>query len=196
MWISSCTYLINLSQWYFAAKACAGAPQLSESESLSHVQLFLTPMTAKPWNSPGQKTGVGSHSLIQRIFSIQGLNLGLPLCRWILYHLSHQGSPIIGSGLNWDVVTAEPQCGEPSGGRRPWASLGIGMCWCSMKEHWCFLHPPWQLREKTKPGTLMKRLLMKDGEWCCTWTFYPGSIFMQQPGKVLPAVGQHPQSCG
>ena len=27
-------------------------------------------------------------------FSAQGLNLGLLYCKWILYHLSHQGSPI------------------------------------------------------------------------------------------------------
>ena len=46
-----------------------------------------------PWNSPGENTGVGSHSLLQRIFPTQGLNPGLPHCRWILYQLSHQGSP-------------------------------------------------------------------------------------------------------
>ena len=46
-----------------------------------------------PWNSPGQNTGVGSHSLLQGIFPTQGSNLGLPHCRWILYQLSHQGSP-------------------------------------------------------------------------------------------------------
>jgi len=27
-----------------------------------------------PWNSPGQNTGVGSHSLLQGIFPTQGLN--------------------------------------------------------------------------------------------------------------------------
>ena len=32
------------------------------------------------------------HALLQGIFPIQGLNPGLPHCRWILYHLSHQGS--------------------------------------------------------------------------------------------------------
>ena len=37
-------------------------------------------------------TGVGSHSLLQGIFQTQELNLGLLHCRWILYHLSHQGS--------------------------------------------------------------------------------------------------------
>ena len=37
------------------------------------------------------ESGVGSHSLLQRIFPTQGLNLGLLHCREILYHLSHQG---------------------------------------------------------------------------------------------------------
>ena len=45
-----------------------------------------------PWNSPGQKTGVGSHSLLQGIFPAQGSNPGHPHCRWILYQLSHMGS--------------------------------------------------------------------------------------------------------
>ena len=38
-------------------------------------------------------TGVGSHSLLQGIFPTQGSNRGLPHCRQILYHLSHQESP-------------------------------------------------------------------------------------------------------
>ena len=51
-----------------------------------------------PWNSPGQNTGVGSLSLLQGIFPTQGSNPGLPHCRWILYQLSHKGSPGI---LEW-----------------------------------------------------------------------------------------------
>ena len=46
-----------------------------------------------PWDSPGQNTGVGGHSLLQGIFPTQGLNLGLLHCRQIPYRLSHQGSP-------------------------------------------------------------------------------------------------------
>ena len=42
---------------------------------------------------PGNNTGVCCHFLFQEIFPIQGLNLGLPQCRQMLYHLSHQGSP-------------------------------------------------------------------------------------------------------
>ena len=45
-----------------------------------------------PWNTPGKRTGVGCHTLIQEIFSTQGMNPGLPHCRQILYRLSHQGS--------------------------------------------------------------------------------------------------------
>ena len=49
-------------------------------------------------NSPGQNTGVCSHSLLQGIFPTQGSNPGLPHHRWILYQLSHKGSPRI---LDW-----------------------------------------------------------------------------------------------
>ena len=48
-------------------------------------------------SSPGQNTGVGNHSLLQGIFPTQGSNSGLPYCRQILYHLSHQGS----QGFYW-----------------------------------------------------------------------------------------------
>ena len=44
-------------------------------------------------DSPGKNTGVGCHALLQGIFPTQRLNPGLPHCRQILYHLSHQGNP-------------------------------------------------------------------------------------------------------
>ena len=43
-----------------------------------------------PWDSPGKHTGVGTHSLLQRIFLTQRSNLSLLHCRQILYHLSYQ----------------------------------------------------------------------------------------------------------
>ena len=49
-------------------------------------------------NSPGKNIGVGCYALLQGIFLTQGSNPGLPHCRQILYHLSHQGSPRI---LEW-----------------------------------------------------------------------------------------------
>ena len=48
-----------------------------------------------PWTVPGKNTRMGCHALLQRIFPTKGSNLGLPHCRWILYHLCHQGSPIM-----------------------------------------------------------------------------------------------------
>ena len=46
-----------------------------------------------PWKSPGQNPGVGSLSLLQGIFPIQGLNPGLLHCRQILLPAEPQGSP-------------------------------------------------------------------------------------------------------
>ena len=67
-----------------------------ESESHSVMSDSLLPHGLySPWNSPGKNTGVGSLSLFQGIFPTQGLNPGLPHSRWILYHLSHKGSPRI-----------------------------------------------------------------------------------------------------
>ena len=49
-------------------------------------------------DSPGKNTGVGCHVLLQGIFPTQVPNPGLLHCKWILYHLSHQGRPKI---LEW-----------------------------------------------------------------------------------------------
>ena len=69
------------------------------SESCSIVSNSLRPHEPNsPWNSPGQKTGVGTRSLLQGIFPTQGLNPGLLHCTWILYQLSHKKSPRI---LEW-----------------------------------------------------------------------------------------------
>ena len=89
-YLSICIYLSNLlfqiSEW--KVKVAQSCPNLCD------------PMDCSPWDSPGQNTGVGSLSLLQRIFPIQGLNPGLPHCRRILYQLSHKGSPFQG---NWRV---------------------------------------------------------------------------------------------
>ena len=70
------------------------SPCQCQSESRSAVSDSLEPHGLySPWNSLGQNTGLGSHSLLQAIFSTQGSNPGLPHCRWILYQLSHNGKP-------------------------------------------------------------------------------------------------------
>ena len=54
---------------------------------------------------PGKNTGVGCHSLLQRIFPTQGTNPGLLHCRKIFYHLRHHGSPyIIQNALSYVVA--------------------------------------------------------------------------------------------
>ena len=78
-------------------------------------QLCLTlcdPMSQlySPWNSPGHNTGVSSLSLLQGIFPTQGLNSGLPHCRWILYQLSHKGSPRI---LEWVAYPFSRESSQP-----------------------------------------------------------------------------------
>ena len=51
-------------------------------------------LPADPQGKP-KTTGVGSLSLLRRIFPTQESNWGLLCCRWILYQLSYQGSPIL-----------------------------------------------------------------------------------------------------
>ena len=62
-------------------------------QSLSHVQLFVTPWTIvhqapPPMELPRQEYWNGSHSLLLGIFLTQGSNTALLHCRQILYHLT------------------------------------------------------------------------------------------------------------
>ena len=71
----------------------------SESEIFSVMSDSLWPCGLQsPWNFLGQNTGVGTLSLLQGIFPTQGLSPDLLHCTWILYQLSHKGSPRI---LEW-----------------------------------------------------------------------------------------------
>ena len=82
----------------------------SKLKSPSHVCLLRPRGLYNPWNSPGQNTGVGSLFLLQGIFPTQGLNPGLPHCRWILYQLSHNGNPRI---LEWVVYPFSSRPSQP-----------------------------------------------------------------------------------
>ena len=61
---------------------------------LSHVWLCDPMDRGAWWASLGKNTGVGSHPLLLGIFLTQESNPCLLHCRRILYHLSHQGSPL------------------------------------------------------------------------------------------------------
>ena len=93
--------------------------EMSESESHSVVFHSLRPHGLYSlWNSPGQNTGVGSLSILRRIFPTQGWNPGLPHCGWILYQLSHKGNPRIlewvaypfSSGSSWPMDWTGVSC--------------------------------------------------------------------------------------
>ena len=75
--------------------------QLKWRESHSVMSSSFSPCVLySPWNSPGQNTGVGSRYLLQGIFPTQRSNPGLLHCTWILYRLSHRGSPLDSWVLN------------------------------------------------------------------------------------------------
>ena len=82
----------------------------TKCKSLSRVRLFVTHGLFSPRDSPGQSTGVGSLSLLQGIFPTQGSNPGLSHCRWILYELSHKGSPRI---LEWVAYLSPAYLPDP-----------------------------------------------------------------------------------
>ena len=60
---------------YFSGLSDETAKKQGESESHSVISSSLQPHGLySPWNSPGQNTGVGSHSFLQVIFPTQGSN--------------------------------------------------------------------------------------------------------------------------
>ena len=91
--------------WILQAKILGWVAISFSSMCAKLLHLYLTlqryrPQAARllcPWVSPGKNTGVGFHFLLQGIFLTQGSNSHL-LCllnfRWILYLLSHWGSPL------------------------------------------------------------------------------------------------------
>ena len=72
-----------------------------------HKFLLNTIGLYRPWNSPGQNTGMGSCSLLQGIFPTQGSNPGLPHCRWILYQLRRATGEAPSTILNMIIMEYE-----------------------------------------------------------------------------------------
>ena len=80
-------------------------------------------------DSAGKNTGVGCHALLQGKFPTQELNSGLLHCRWILYCLSYQGSPLSSVQFSCSVMSdylqfhelqhARPPCPSPIPGVYP-----------------------------------------------------------------------------
>ena len=75
---------------------------------LSHIQLCIPmdcslPGSSVHGGSPGRNIGVNCHAFLQGIFPTQRWRSGIPHCRWTLYHLNHQGSPINSYNLRWNT---------------------------------------------------------------------------------------------
>ena len=66
----------------------------NQAMELRSPSLQADSLPADPQGKP-KNIGVGSLSLLQRIFLTQELNQDLLHCRWILYQLSSEGSPVI-----------------------------------------------------------------------------------------------------
>ena len=84
-----------------------------------------------PWDSPGKRTGVGCHCLLQ------GSNLSLPHCRQTLYCLSHQESPSF--GLSNYIMTQ--------------INIGLRETYTKRKDTWSFLQYNYK-------GDLMVRIFL------------------------------------
>ena len=78
---------------------------------LSHVWLFATPGTAALSSVRGilqaRTLEFGCHAFLEGIFLTQGWNPGLPHCRQILYHLSHQGRLYESGGNGQETASTE-----------------------------------------------------------------------------------------
>ena len=136
----------------------AGSAALeSESERHSVMSHSLQPHGLySPWNSPGQNIGVGGLSLLQGIFPIQGSNLGLLHCRWILYQLSHKGSPGI---LEW---VAYPFC---SGSFQPRNRTRVSCLTGGFFTNRAIREAKWEKNERLRDGLIL--------DWYRTWELSP-----------------------
>ena len=98
-----------------SALSWSPASMSSKSERHSVLCNSATHGLYSPWSSPGQNTGVGSHSLLQRIFPTKESNPGLPHCRQSLYQLRHKQSPKILEWLAYPFSTGSSRVRNQTG---------------------------------------------------------------------------------
>ena len=113
---------------YFAAKSLANMLIWMKMVKVKFVSASLQLHGLySPWNSPGNNTGVGCHSLLQGILLTQRSTQISHTADRFLYHLSHQGSPQTLINLFWASLGL---CCSPgsslvveSGGHSPFSAL-------------------------------------------------------------------------
>ena len=79
-------YLVNETSFYVLMMRRSVMSDSLRPHGLQPTRLLC------PWDFPGNSTRVDCHFLLQGIFPTQRSNPGLPHCKQMLYHLSHQGS--------------------------------------------------------------------------------------------------------
>ena len=124
---------------------CAFARVLSGTQScltLCDAMDCSLPGSSVHGNSPGKNAGVGCHALLQWIFLTQGLNPGLPHCRQILYHLSHQRSSAAAAAAAKSLQSCPTLCDRIDCSHQAPPSLGF-----SRQEHWSGLPFPSPMHE-------------------------------------------------
>ena len=81
----------------------------SQPRDRTQVSCIVGSLPAEPQGKP-KNTGVGSLSLLHQIFLTQDLNQDLLDCRWILYQLSYEGSPVKIQTPSIGVLKCERHC--------------------------------------------------------------------------------------
>ena len=116
-----------------------GSSQLRDQTQVFHIAgWFFTSWATRE----AQETGVGSLTILQRIFLTQESNQGLLHCRWILYQLNYQGRPLISVSVQFScsVVSDSWQPHESQHARPPCPSPTPGVHSDSRpSSQWC--HP-------------------------------------------------------
>ena len=93
LWPPRSVSLLTFSHTSYTPPLCAVLCHSKSYPTLCDLMDCSPPGSSVRGDSPGKNTGVGCHALLQGIFPTQRSNPGFPLCRRILYQLSHQGNP-------------------------------------------------------------------------------------------------------
>ena len=116
-----------------------------------------------PWDSPDKNTGVGGHALLEGIFPTQGSNPGLPHCRQILDHLSHQGSPRILEWVDYPFSSGSSWLGNQT---RVFCIAGrFFTSWASTKPKAGAIRIPISHKKKMRLRTFTRLTHIMAGQW-------------------------------
>ena len=141
-----CLFSILVSWGYMPRNGIAGSVKW-KWKLLSHVRLFAMAWVIQSMEFSSPDYWSGLPSLLQGIFTTQGSNPGLPHCRWILYQLSHKGSPRI---LEWVAYSFS------SGSSCPRSWTGVSCIASRFFTNWAFREaPPCFLHDPTNVGYLI-----------------------------------------